>query len=131
MLLEQRDAEKHELERKILLNVDKLIKPYIDKLKHTALDTKQGALLAIIETNLEDIIAPFISRVISQNVYLTPQETQVANLVRAGHQSKEISELLEISINAVNFHRKNIRAKLGLKHEGINLRSYLLTLPDL
>jgi len=86
---------------------------------------------AIIETNLEDIIAPFISKVISQNVYLTPQEIQVANLVRAGHQSKEISELLEISVNAVSFHRKNIRAKLGLKHEGINLRSYLLTLPDL
>lgn len=131
VLLEQRDVEKHELEQKIVLNVEKLIQPYVDKLKQTPLTPKQNALLAIVETSLADIISPFISRVISKNVCLTPQEIQVASLVRAGHQTKEISELLEISINAVNFHRKNIRAKLGLKHENINLRSYLLTLSNL
>jgi GAF domain-containing protein len=131
VLLEQRDAEKHELERKVVRNVEKLVKPYIDKLKQTPLNPKQSAFLAIIDTNLDDIISPFVSKVIDKNVCLTPQEIQVANLVRSGHQSKEISELLEISVNAVNFHRKNIRAKLGLKHEGINLRSYLLTLPEL
>jgi DNA-binding CsgD family transcriptional regulator len=69
--------------------------------------------------------------VTAKNVCLTPQEIQVANLVRSGRQSKEIAELLDNSINAVNFHRKNIRAELGLKHEGTNLRSYLLTLPEL
>jgi DNA-binding CsgD family transcriptional regulator len=131
VLLEQRDAEKHELELKVVRNVEKLIKPYIDKLQQTPLDSKQSALLTIIETNLEDIISPFVSRVTAKNVCLTPQEIQVANLVRMGHQSKEISAVLGVSFNAVNFHRKNIRAKLGLKHGGINLRSYLLTLPEL
>ena len=77
-----------------------------------------------------DIVLNY-AKVFTKNVYLTPQEIQVTSLVRAGHQTKDISELLEISINAVHFHRKNIRAKLGLKHENINLRSYLLTLSNL
>jgi DNA-binding CsgD family transcriptional regulator len=131
VLLAQRDTERNELEQKIILNVDKLITPYIEKLKQTALDSKQRAFLSIIENNLADLISPFISKTISMNAYLTPQETQVASLVRSGSQTKEIAELLDISVNAVNFHRRNIRAKLGLKNENINLRSYLLTLPDL
>ena len=111
--------------------VDKLITPYVEKLKQTSLNPKQRAYLSIIENNVADLISPFIAKTISMNAYFTPQETQVASLVRSGSQTKEIAELLDISVNAVNFHRRNIRAKLGLKNENINLRSYLLTLPDL
>ena len=130
VLLAQRDNERQELEQKIILNVDKLITPYIDKLKQTSLDPKQRAFLSIIENNVADIISPFISKAISTNAYLTPQEIQVASLVRSGAQTKEVAELLDISVNAVNFHRKNIRAKLGLKNEQINLRSFLLSLSE-
>ncbi|HRR21270.1 MAG TPA: hypothetical protein P5054_07255 [Desulfomonilia bacterium] len=39
-----------------------------------------------------------------------------------------MSDLLTISKRAVEFHRNNIRDKLGLKKEKANLRSYLLSL---
>jgi DNA-binding CsgD family transcriptional regulator len=130
VLLAQRDTERKELEQKIFLNVDKLITPYIQKLKLTSLDPKQRTFLSIIENNVADIISPFLSKAIPTNAYLTPQEIQVASLVRSGAQTKEIAELLDISVNAVNFHRKNIRAKLGLKNEQVNLRSFLLTLSE-
>jgi DNA-binding CsgD family transcriptional regulator/GAF domain-containing protein len=131
VLLDERDSERQELEHKIVSNVDKLIKPYFEKLKQTPLNSKQCAFLEIIENNINDIISPFISNVTAMNVYLTPQEIQVASLVRSGSQTKEISALLGISINAVNFHRKNIRTKFNLKNEKINLRSFLLSLTRL
>lgn len=131
VLLAQRDTERKELEQRIILNADKLITPYVEKLKQTALDPKQRAFLSIIENNVAELISPFISKTLSMNAYLTPQETQVASLVRSGSQTKEIAGLLDISVNAVNFHRRNIRNKLGLKNENINLRSYLLSLSDL
>jgi DNA-binding CsgD family transcriptional regulator len=131
VLLDERDAERQELEHKIVSNVDKLIKPYFEKLKQTPLSSRQQAFLEIIENNINDIISPFISNVTARNVYLTPQEIQVASLVRSGSQTKEISALLGISINAVNFHRKNIRTKFDLKNEKINLRSFLLSLTNL
>ena len=48
------------------------------------------------------------------NRILTPQEMQVASLIRDGKSSKEIADILFISISTVNFHWKNLRAKLGL-----------------
>ena len=131
VLLAQRDSERQELEKKIVLNVERLITPYVEKLKQTHLDPKQHAFISIIENNLADIISPFVAKTVSASTCLTPQEIQVASLVRSGSQTKEIAELLDISVNAVNFHRRNIRSKLGLKHASVNLRSYLLSITDL
>jgi DNA-binding CsgD family transcriptional regulator len=55
-------------------------------------------------------------------------QIQIADLVKAGKSTKEISELLNLSDRAIEFHRNNIRNKLGLKNKKINLQSYLLSL---
>jgi DNA-binding CsgD family transcriptional regulator len=52
----------------------------------------------------------------------------VATLVKDGRTTKEVSEILSISTTTVDFHRKNIRKKLGLKMKKINLRSHLLSM---
>ncbi|MBW2175057.1 MAG: helix-turn-helix transcriptional regulator, partial [Deltaproteobacteria bacterium] len=39
-----------------------------------------------------------------------------------------IAELFNVSTRAVQFHRQNIRAKLGLKNRQANLGSYLMSL---
>jgi two-component system, LuxR family, response regulator FixJ len=45
---------------------------------------------------------------------LTPREQEVLGLIAKGKQSKEIAEALCISIKTVEFHRANIREKLGV-----------------
>lgn len=59
---------------------------------------------------------------------MTPKEIQVANLIKAEKSSKDISELLNVSVRAVDFHRGNLRKKIGLKNKKANLRSCLLSL---
>ena len=46
---------------------------------------------------------------------LTPREEEVLKLVAEGHSSKEIADLLVISIKTVQRHRANLLQKLGLR----------------
>lgn len=53
---------------------------------------------------------------------------QIATLVKEGKTSKEIAELLNAKRRVIEFHRENIRAKLGLKNKkeslAVLLRSF-------
>lgn len=128
VLLEHREQDKRELEEQFRLNLARQVVPYIDHLKHTALDTRQKTYIEIIESHLHTIVSPFFQRLSALHLLLTPQEVQVAALIKDGKTSKEIAEVLSISVNTVDFHRKNIRKKLGLNKKKTNLRSYLLAL---
>jgi PAS domain S-box-containing protein len=127
VLLKQREEDKKELSEIVLSNVQELVNPYLKKVISGRLDTRQRTLVRILETNLNNIISPFISRLTSKLVNLTPVEIRVSGLVKEGKTNKEIAELLLISKNTVLFHRHNIRNKLGLKNRKINLRSHLLS----
>ncbi|MEJ2365873.1 MAG: helix-turn-helix transcriptional regulator [Deltaproteobacteria bacterium] len=112
----------------MLSNVKELVNPYLNRLKNTSLDRQQRAHLEIIESNLNDIVSPFLRQLSSKYLKLTPREIEVATLVKEGKSTKEIGEMLNLSMNAVDFHRKNIREKLGLKNKKANLRTHLLSL---
>ena len=128
VLLRAREEDKLELEDKVLGNVKELVFPYIDNLKQTGLNSRQQAYLEIVESNLNDIISPFLRQLSSKFLNLTPREIQVANLVKEGRSTKEIAEILSVSTNAVDLHRKNVRKKLGLRSKKANLRTHLLSL---
>ncbi|PZG06756.1 response regulator [Nonomuraea aridisoli] len=46
---------------------------------------------------------------------LTPREEEIVKLIAEGHSSKEIADMLVISVKTVDRHRANILAKLGLR----------------
>jgi DNA-binding CsgD family transcriptional regulator len=128
VLLKQREADKKELEEKVVTNIRQLVMPYLEKIGTTRLDARQRGFLDIIEGHLNDVISPFLQRMSTLHLHLTPQEIQVASLVKTGKSTKEIADILGISTNAVDFHRKNIRQKFGLKNQKTNLRSFLMSL---
>lgn len=55
---------------------------------------------------------------IDKTVKLTTKERAIVDFILEGKESKEISEILNISINTVATHRKNILRKLGAKNVG-------------
>jgi len=125
VLLDHREAEKVGLEENILGNVKKLVFPYLTKLKHGHLSEEQKTLLNIVETNLAQITSKFSAKLSSTTIGLTPRELEIAALVRDGMSCKEIAAVMKVSENAVKFHRFNLRHKLGLNKQRINLRSFL------
>ncbi len=56
---------------------------------------------------------------------LTPAEIQIANLIKLGKVNKEIAEIKNLSSRTIEFHRNNIRKKIGIKNKKVNLRTYL------
>ena len=125
VLIEHREQEKRMLEENILANVKKLVLPYVEQLETQSTVSQVKSYVNIIRTNLENLISPFTSSLSSEHLSLTPTEIKVADLVRQGLTNKEIASHLNVSADAVSFHRKNIRKKLGLTNRKTNLRSYL------
>ena len=128
VLLKYREQDKIELEEKVLVNFKELILPYIEKLKMTDLKNRQKVYLEMVENNLKEIISPFMRNLSSKYQDLTPMEIQVAGLVKEGKTTKDIAELLSRSYRAIEFHRNNLRKKIGLTHQKANLRTYLQSL---
>lgn len=128
VLLKQRDEDKSELEEKVVFNVKELVLPYLENLKKGRLTTLQKSYLSVLESNLNEIISPFVHKLSSSYFNLTPKEIQVADLVKKGKTTKEIADLLKSSTRVIEFHRNNLRKKFGLTNKKTNLRSHLLTL---
>ncbi len=126
VLLKARENDQADLEERVLSNVKDLVRPYVEKLNGTQLDSEQIAYLEILESNLNDIVSPFSRKLSSKYFRLTPGEIRVAGLVKDGKTNKEIAHMLNVSTRTVAFHRENIRRKLDLKNSKANLRSHLM-----
>jgi len=127
VLLKHREEDKSELEERILSNVKKLVIPYVEKLRKSRLTDEQASYLDILDDHLRDVLSPFLRNLGTRHLNLTPKEIQVASLIREGKTSKEIADVIGVSARAVDFHRDNIRIKLGIKNKKANLRSFLLS----
>lgn len=128
VLIQQREIDKSDLENKILSNLKTTVFPYIEKLKSAPLKRREETWVNILDEHLNDIISPMLQNLSNANIVMTPQEVQVATLVKDGRTTAEIADVLFVSESTVSFHRKNIREKLGLKNKQTNLRSFLLTM---
>lgn len=128
VLLKQRGEDMQQSQEAILSNVNKLIVPYIERLKHTGLTPGQRNLIDTMEKNILEIASPFLRNPSLRLTNFTHQEIQVASLVRKGKTNKEIAEIQNVSARTIAFHRENIRKKLGLRNKKKNLQSHLLAL---
>jgi DNA-binding NarL/FixJ family response regulator len=128
VLLKQRELDQQEFQNNMLSNIKHLIMPYIEKLKRSRAVSEELVYLNIIESNLKDIVSPFSAKLSYQYLDFTPREIMVADLIKDGRQDKDIMEILNVSLDTVKAHRKNIRKKLGIKNAKINLRTKLLSI---
>ncbi len=129
VLLKKREEDKKKLEENILSNVKELIVPCVGMIRKGKVNNETIQYVDLIESNLNEIVSPFIRTLSSRYLKLTPKEILVASFLKNGKSTKEIAQMLNTSIRGVEFHRENIRLKLGLKNKKENLRSYLLSFP--
>jgi len=128
VLLKQRELDQHEFQNNMLSNIKHLIMPYIEKLKRSRAMSDELVYINIIESNLKDIVSPFSAKLSYQYLDFTPREIMIADLIKDGKKDKEILEILNVSLDTVKAHRKNIRKKLAINNTKINLRTKLLSI---
>jgi len=125
VLLERREQDKSDLQDDVIVNVQKLVLPYIGRLRKTKLIPEQSAFLDVLEANLNAIISPFVRNATARHRNLTSREIEVANLIKQGRKTKQIAELLNLSPRSIDFHRANLRKKIGVRSTRANLYSAL------
>ncbi len=128
VLLRQREEDRQEMEKMVISNIRKLVLPYVEKLNHTPMSPVQAGYADVIAANLKNVVSPFLRTLTAVHMDFTPREIEVVNLVREGKTAKEIAGLLNLSIRSIEFHKDNIRKKLGLSNKKINLRTHLMAL---
>ncbi len=84
--------------------MDKVLRPKINELDSTGIEQLQHSMAIEQPTKNEEKVYP-----------LTNRETEILRLIVQGNINKEIAERLNISLNTVLTHRKNIIAKTGIK----------------
>lgn len=98
-------------------------------LKHAAASELVAAIRAVHRG--EAVLSPAITRVVIQDYLrseaaqpviasneLTPREREVLQLIAEGHTSKEIAEMLCLSVKTVQAHRTSLMQKLDLHDRG-------------
>lgn len=130
VLLTLREKDKGQVRQELFTNFERTLYPWLERLKGTRLNAEQRFLVEMIESNLDDVTSSLVANMCSRIRGLTPAEIQVAQLVKAGKTSKEIASLMMVSKESVDFHRNNLRKKLGLNKRKVNLRSHLCSFSE-
>ena len=128
VLLRRREEDKRELEETVMTNLDDLVRPYLERLRKRTKSGQSLEIIDVMEANLNSITSPFFHKLSSQIQSLTSTEIEIANLVKQGKSTKDISDLLSVSIKTIETHRLNIRKKLGLSNKRASLRTHLLSI---
>ena len=130
VLLKKREKDQKLLEERVVANLKQLVHPYLTKMKTNSLLPAQQTCLEVIEENLKAITSSFSVDYTSTHYRLSPTELQVANLVCQGRSSREIADLMNLSIETIHNHRKHIRKKIGLTQKNISLHAVLSKYPN-
>lgn len=128
--LDHREVEKRAVEEHMFVNLKRFVFPYLNELGKCKISPDAKAYVNIIATNLNDIVSQLPRTVFSKYIDFTPTEVRIADLIREGRNSKAIAQILRLSPSSVQWHRKNIRGKLGLTNKKVNLQTYLTSLPE-
>lgn len=121
-LLYQIDNETDQMARRVQSNVDRVVIPILRKLRE-----KAGPLenISLLQNSLTEITSPFINKLETRFMRLSPREIEICNMIKNGLTSKEIASALNTSQETVRNQRKAIRSKLGISNDKINLMSFL------
>jgi DNA-binding CsgD family transcriptional regulator len=128
VLLNQVEKSKAEVEEQVVRNINELVLPHLDKLRRKARNEETATYAALIEQNIRAITTPLAKRLSNEFASLTPTEVEIAQLVMQGKSTKEIALALSRAPSTIDFHRNNIRRKLGIDSRNLNLRDYLSSL---
>ena len=122
VLLDNVEKSNEARNEQMLQQINTLVFPHVAKLSRLVEgDSAAAEYASLIETNLKTLTSSLSSRMATAFQTLTAIEVEIAHLVMRGMTTKDIAYMLSRAPSTVDFHRNNIRGKLGLGRR-VNLR---------
>jgi len=117
------EQERIEIKLQVAQEIENNLMPMLKRITDTN-GTVNKTYYSLLENNLQSM-ADTTGGLHHLMAKLSPRELEICKLIRGGHRSKDIAELLNISPATVQKHRELIRKRLGLTNKKINLSSFL------
>lgn len=125
-ILSQIELEKKNIKDEITQKIDKIILPAMNHLiNHDCITSELKNYIERIKTDFRKVTSSLISKSIDAFTKLSPKEFEICNMAKNGMKNREIAAILKITLQTVEKHKKNIRKKLGISGQKINLRTFL------
>ncbi|MCX8952637.1 LuxR C-terminal-related transcriptional regulator [Ruegeria sp. NA] len=129
VLLSSLDDDRKNRDHEIVEQVRSRVLPYLEKVRaQLSGDEAQFVYLELAEKNLNEITSSLSDKLTDAFAAMTPTEMEIAQMVMFGKTTKDIAKALSRETSTIDFHRNNIRRKLGLEGRDQNLRSHLLSI---
>lgn len=125
LIISEIEERNRERERVVYQNLNANVLTLVDQLRCERLPDSARILLESLEFHLKSLFSPQLANLPLATACLTPQQSRVCDFIRAGLTSKQIADVMGISLATVVVHRANIRKKMGLVDSHDNLATYL------
>ena len=127
-LMKRREQEHDDIRKEIAEKTTEMVVPLLKKAQKKATGLT-SEYVKTAQANLLDVLARQAPDIALANARLAPRELQIVHYIRQDKTSKEIADLLDLSVRTVESYRENIREKLRIKNQKKNLRKFLTSLP--
>jgi len=121
-LMEHMERAKNSMREDVTMNVEEIIMPILKKLE---LEGTSSNYVALLRHHLNELTSSYGRKISQRSLKLSPREMEICSLLKGGLRTKDISKLLNLSDKTVDKHRRNIRKRLGISNEKVNLATYL------
>lgn len=121
-IIAQIEIEKRKIKEDIATNASYVLLPILERFKT---GDKTQKYVDLLKHHILGLTSSFGGKMKGIGIALTSREMEICNMIKGGLSNKDISQLLNISDQTVEGHRKKIRKKLGLTNKQINLTAYL------
>ena len=129
VVLNQKSSTQNDLKSTMYINLRDLILPHLDELEAALRTGAQSACLDTMRAGLKHMAELCRGDLTLADLNLTARERQLAEMIKSDMTSSRIAAKLGLSESAVEFHRNNIRRKLGIAKQKVNLKTYLKAMP--
>lgn len=126
IMLKRREQEHIDIRKEIAAEAIFTVNPLLKKARSRAVGPAKD-YIETAEANLREVFVKHPQDVL-RNAKLAPRELQIVHYIRQNKTSKEIADLLDLSVRTVESYRENIRDKLGLKNQKKNLKKFLTSI---
>ncbi len=127
IMLKRREKEHNDLRKEISAKTVEMVLPLLKKARNKA----TGSVKEYMETaqaNLLDVCSDHPHDLALINAKLAPRELQIVHYIRQDKTSKQMADLLGLSVRTIESYRDNIRKKLRIKNQKKNLKKFLTSM---
>ena len=119
------ESDRREFEQRLVTRIRAHILPALAKIEKETSPQVRASYLEMLREQLVSLTTGFDNAIDAGLLKLSKTELRICLFLQAGCSSKEICDAMNLAFETIQTHRKNIRRKLGLRGQDVNLHTYL------